>query len=120
MKGVLTYVLPKLIKTVGGVVVGVAVFTAFKHVYETYFPVMQTALDSFAPVVNKASGAPVLQYGFTSMPWFHVLNYCLPVVETINVFAIFVPTVVSVYLVKFVFSILDKWINGVSSLVKGG
>ncbi|MDD4414888.1 MAG: hypothetical protein PHR14_10180 [Oscillospiraceae bacterium] len=120
MSGVLAYVLPKVIKTVSGVAAGVFVFMAFKNVYEKYFPMLQSKLTEFSSISDVAMSGGISQADLQSVRWFDVVNYVLPIPETINCLAYFVPAIVTVYVVKFVFRILDVWINGVLSLVKGG
>lgn len=120
MSGVLAYVLPKVIKTVSGVASGVFVFMAFKSVYEKYFPMLQSKLVEFSSIANLARDGVISDATLKSFPWFDLVNYVLPIPETINALAYFVPAIVTVYVVKFVFRILDVWINGVLSLVKGG
>jgi len=120
MNGVLAYVLPKVIKTVTGVAAGVFVFMAFKNVYEKYFPMLQSKLTEFSSITNLAMEGGISESTLNSFSWFDLVNYVLPIPETINALAYFVPAVVTVYVVKFVFRILDVWINGVLSVVKGG
>jgi len=120
IKGILAYVLPKVVKLIAGLAVGVFVWMAFKRLFEKYFPLLQDSLTSFDPVVQNAVTDPNLYSSFMSVHWFDVINYVLPIVETFNVFAIFIPCVVTVYLVRGVFRLLDTWINGVTSLVSGG
>lgn len=119
MKGLFAYTLPKVLKVIGGVAVGIFVFTAFKALYSKYFPMLQDSLNSFQPVVDAGMSAYVDDNTLLRFEWFHFLNFILPIVETFNTLAVFVPTVVTVYLVKFVFRIMDSWINGVTALVKG-
>lgn len=119
MKGLLAYTLPKVLKVVGGVAVGVFVFTAFKTLYLKYFPMLQDSLNSFQPVVSAGKSAYVGDDILLRFSWFHFLNFVLPIVETFNTLVVFVPTITTVYLVKFVFRIMDSWINGVIALVKG-
>jgi hypothetical protein len=120
MKGLLVYTLPKVLKVVGGVAVGIFVFTAFKALYLKYFPMLQDSLNSFQPVVSAGMSSYVDDNTLLRFEWFHFLNFVLPIVETFNTLAIFVPTITTVYLVRFVFRIMDSWINGVISLVSGG
>ncbi len=120
MKGLFAYVLPKVLKVVGGVAVGVFVFTAFKTLYLKYFPMLQDSLNSFQPVVAAGMNSGISSRSFLRFEWFDFLNFLLPIVETFNTLAIFVPTITTVYLVKFVFRIMDVWINGVIALVSGG
>ncbi len=120
MKGLFSYVLPKVVKSVGGVVVGLFVFGVFKSVYERYFPELESSLSGFRSISNMASNEGITAPILHSFRWFDVLNYVLPIPETLNTLALFVPAVVTVYVVKFVFRILDVWINGVLSVVKGG
>lgn len=120
MSGVVAYVLPKVIKTVTGVAAGLFVFTAFKNVYEKYFPILQSKLTDFSIIADRAMEGGISDSTLNSFRWFDLLNYVLPISETINALAYFVPAIVTVYVVKFVFRILDVWINGVLSVVKGG
>ncbi len=120
MKGLLAYVLPKVLKVVGGVAVGIFVFTAFKTLYLKYFPMLQDSLNSFQPVVTAGMNPGIGNGTFSRFSWFGFLNFVLPIVETFNTLAVFVPTITTVYLVKFVFRIMDIWINGVTALVSGG
>ena len=120
MKGLVAYVMPKVLKVVGGVVVGVFVFTAFKGVYTKYFPMLQNSLTDFDMVVSAGMQSGVSNETLAGFMWFDVFNFFLPIVETFNVFAVFMPTITTVYLVRFVFRILDVWINGVTALVSGG
>lgn len=120
MKGLLAYTLPKVLKVVGGVAVGVFVFTAFKTLYLKYFPMLQDSLNSFLPVVTAGTNPQYSNFVLSRVPLFHLLNFILPIVETFNTLAVFVPTITTVYLVKFVFRIMDSWINGVIALVSGG
>ena len=59
MKGLFACVLPKLGKTVGGVVVGVFVFGVFKSVYERYFPVLESKLREFSAVSEMAMNSGI-------------------------------------------------------------
>lgn len=121
MKGLFAYVLPKLVKTVGGVVAGLFVFTAFKLIYEKYFPILQASLTSFSSVADQAfDGSTIAQMGLQDYRWFDLLNYILPIPETINTLAYYVPAVVTVYVCKFVFRVLDVWMQGVLAITKGG
>ena len=120
MKGLFSYVLPKVVKSVGGVVVGLFVFGVFKSVYERYFPELESSLSGFMSIRNMASNGGITEPILHSFRWFDVLNYVLPIPETLNTLALFIPAIVTVYVVKFVFRILDVWINGVLSVVKGG
>ena len=120
MKGLFAYVLPKVVKSVGGVVVGLFVFGVFKVVYEKYFPFLQDSLTAFSSVSGSAFNGGISGATLQGFRWFDFLNYVLPITETLNTLAYFVPAIVTVYVVKFVFRILDVWINGVLSVVKGG
>ena len=120
MKGLFSYVLPKVVKAVGGVVVGLFVFGVFKSVYENYFPTLQASLTEFSVISDMASSSGISDTVLNSFRWFDLLNYVLPIPETLNTLALFVPAIVTVYVVKFVFRILDVWMNGVLSVVKGG
>lgn len=120
MKGLFAYVLPKVLKVVGGVAVGIFVFTAFKTLYAKYFPMLQDSLNSFQPVVTAGMNSYVDDPTLLRFSWFGFLNFVLPIVETFNTLAVFVPTITTVYLVKFVFRIMDSWINGVTALIRGG
>lgn len=120
MKGLFAYVLPKVVKSVGGVVVGLFVFGVFKSVYERFYPKLEASLSGFSSISGMASSNVVLTDAvLQNFRWFDVLNYILPISETINTLSLFVPAIVTVYVVKFVFRILDVWINGVLSIVKG-
>lgn len=120
MKGLFSYVLPKVVKTVGGVVVGLFVFGVFKSVYERYFPILQDSLSAFSSVSDIAMTPGITESALLSYRWLAIFNFVMPLGETINALGLFVPTIVTVYVVKFVFRILDVWINGVLSVVKGG
>ena len=120
MKGLFSYVLPKVVKSVGGVVVGLFVFGVFKSVYERYFPELQSSLSAFSSISNIAMRPGITDTALQSFRWLDIVNAVLPIGETLNCLAVFVPAIVTVYVVKFVFRILDVWINGVLSVVKGG
>jgi hypothetical protein len=121
MIGVFAYVMPKVVKTVGGVVAGRFVFSAFKLLYEKYFPILQAKLTAFSSVADQAlDGSTIAQMTLQDFRWFDLLNYVLPIPETINTLAYFIPALVTVYVCKFVFRILNVWMNGVLSIVKGG
>lgn len=121
MIGLFAYVMPKVVKTVGGIVAGRFVFSAFKMLYEKYFPILQAKLTAFSAVSDQAfDGGTIAQMTLQDFRWFDLVNYILPIPETINTLAYFIPALVTVYVVKFVFRVLNFWINGVLSLVKGG
>lgn len=121
MKGLIAYVLPKVLKTIGGVAAGLFVFLAFKSVYEKYFPMLQASLTAFSSVADQAlDGSTIAQMTLQDFRWFDLVNYVMPIPETINALAYFIPAIVTVYVCKFVFRILDVWMNGVLSIVKGG
>lgn len=121
MIGLFAYVMPKVVKTIGGVVAGWFVFMAFKVVYEKYFPILQAKLVAFSSVADQAfDGSTVAQMTLQDFRWFDLVNYVLPIPETINTLAYFIPALVTVYVCKFVFRIFNFWINGVLSIVKGG
>lgn len=117
MKGVLAYVLPKVVKAIGGVAVGMFVFLVFKSVYEPLYDrfINQiSAISSFNDYQNMlASG---LSYNWCD--WVLLANAVLPLSELMVAFPLYFAITTTFRVCRFVFRVLDTWMAGVLALVK--
>lgn len=117
MKGIIAYILPKVVKVIAGVAVGLFVFNAFKRVYEpVYTKLMGVVADLSGYHIMAVSGmSSVLSYSWCD--WVLLVNAVLPINELFSTLAFFFPMCVTIYTCRFVFRVLDTWMAGVLSIV---
>lgn len=117
MKGVLAYVLPKVVKVVGGVAVGVFVFLAFKSVYEPLYSRLINHISEIS-LLNDVQNASASHLSYNWCDWILLANAVLPLDDLMMMFPLYFSITTTFRVCRFVFRVLDTWMAGVLALVK--
>lgn len=120
MKGLLTYVLPKVVKTIAGLAVGAFVFYHFVQIYEWIYPQVEAAIHDHYDAIRY--GVEQGNNAVTEWSWVALIQICnlvLPIETAFYALSLYVPAAVAISLMRLVFKVLDIWMKGVLALTAG-
>lgn len=118
IRGMLVYSIPKMIKVVLGVAVGVAAYLIFKNVFDYLYNSFNGKILHSVDMIKGRVGTSASQVSWSWAEWVSFLNWVLPLRECMQIFTLYCPAFITIHFCKVLFRFLDTFLLGISIVDK--